>query len=91
MQLKNYMEDVVWQKIDGIIAGHPGICSCEKCRYDIAAIALNHLPVRYVVTEKGEMFTKIQSLEQQFYIDIIAAITHGIDIVKKNPHHRHDE
>ena len=87
MQIKNYMEDLVWQRLDEVIASHSKACSCEKCRYDIAALALNFLPPRYVVTDQGETFTRIKSLEQQFNIDILTAITHAIQIVSKCPHH----
>lgn len=87
MQIKNYMEDLVWQRLDEVIATHSKSCGCEKCRYDIAALALNFLPPRYVVTDQGETYTRIKSLEQQFNIDIITAITHAIQIVRKCPHH----
>lgn len=87
MELKNFMEDLVMQQIDAIISTSSNVCSCEKCRYDIAAMALNILPARYVVTTKGETYTKIKAQEQQFVVDIITAITAGIDIVKNHPHH----
>ena len=87
MELKNYMEDLVMQQIDTIIATSPNACTCEKCRYDIAAMALTILPARYVVTPKGETYTRIKAQEQQFVVDIITAITAGIDIVKNHPHH----
>lgn len=44
MELKNYMEDLVMQQIDAVISANRDVCSCEKCRYDIAAIALTILP-----------------------------------------------
>jgi competence protein ComFB len=87
MQLKNYMETLVWQQIDEVIAGHKDICTCEQCRYDIAALALNFLPPRYIVTQSGEMWTKVKALEQQFYVDIVTALTNAITLVKSRPHH----
>ncbi len=88
MQIKNYMEDLVWQRLDEVIASHSNACDCDRCRYDVAALALNFLPPRYVVTEQGATYTRIKSLEQQFNIDIITAITHAIQIVRQCPHHR---
>ena len=41
MELKNYMEILMWQQLDDVLASHPGICTCEKCRYDIAALTMN--------------------------------------------------
>lgn len=87
MEIKNYMEELVWQQIDEIIAGNPGTCTCTQCRYDIAALALNFLPPRYVVSEQGVTYTRVKSLEQQFNIDILTAITNAIKIVNSKPHH----
>lgn len=87
MELKNFMEELVLRQLDHIIAGDPRVCACEKCRYDVAALALNFLPPRYVVTHKGETYTKVKALEQQFTIDIITAITHALKIVNSEPHH----
>ena len=90
MELKNYMEILMWQQLDDVLTSHPGVCKCEKCRYDIAALTMNFLPPRYVVTDQGQMFTKIKALEQQFTIDIITAITHAVKIVSSMPHHVED-
>ena len=87
MELMNYMELLMWQYLDEVLAGQPGICRCEKCRYDIAALAMNFLPPRYVVTDRGQIYTKIKALEQQFTIDIVTAITHAAKIVSLTPHH----
>ncbi len=87
MELKNFMEDLVLQKLDAVITQNRDVCDCKQCRHDIAAMALTILPARYVVTPRGETFTRIKALEQQFAIDIITAITEGIQIVKRYPHH----
>ncbi len=87
MELQNYMEILMWQRLDDVLDSHPGICHCERCRYDIAALAMNFLPPRYVVTDKGQIYTKIKALEQQFTIDIITAITHAVKIVNSTPRH----
>ena len=87
MELQNYMEILMWQRLDDVLDGHPTICRCEKCRYDIAALAMNFLPPRYVVTDRGQIYTKIKALEQQFTIDIISAITNAATIVNRTPQH----
>ena len=87
MELKNYMEIMVWNSLDDILEAHPKACKCEKCRYDVAALALNFLPPRYVVTDQGGTYTRIKSLEQQFNIDLMTAITNAIKIVNSDPHH----
>lgn len=90
MELQNYMEILMWQKLDDVLDSHPGVCRCEKCRYDIAALAMNFLPPRYVVTDKGQIYTKIKALEQQFNIDIITAITNAVKVVSSTPHHNQE-
>ena len=87
MQVKNYMEDLVWERLDEVMINHKNVCHCEKCRYDVAALALNFLPPRYTVTTQGETFTRIRALEQQFNIDIYTAISHAVQIVSSKPHH----
>jgi competence protein ComFB len=83
------MEKAVLNILDRILESQDNLCRCEKCRLDIAAIALNNLPSKYVVTNKGELYTKVQEMEIQFEADIIREITKAIEIVSKNP--RHDE
>ena len=78
----------MWQKLADVLDAHPGICRCEKCRYDIAALAMNFLPPRYVVTDRGQIYTKIKALEQQFTIDIVSAITHAVKVVSSAPQHQ---
>ena len=86
MLLKNYMEDVVLSIMDEVI-GNMEICKCEKCKMDIAAIALNNLPPKYVVTDKGELYSKVNFLKGQFNADVILEITKAAMIVKRLAHH----
>ncbi len=85
-KLKNYMEEIVAHKIDQLLK-IMNFCNCEKCRLDIMAIALNDLPSKYVVTEKGELFTKLKELESQFEVDVETAIVKAALFVSKNPKH----
>jgi competence protein ComFB len=87
MEIKNYMEDLVWQKLDGILVERPHICHCDHCRHDIAALALNALPPKYIVTRKGETFTRIRLMEVQFSTDIVTAIIQAIEVVGTKPNH----
>ena len=84
--LKNHMEEVVYNQMKSVLSGMD-VCSCDKCAMDIAAIALNELPARYVVTEKGAIFSKIDALYQQHEIGVTTAIIRAAQIVKKRPMH----
>jgi competence protein ComFB len=84
---KNYMEEVVDGTIEEILSYHDDVCGCERCRLDIKALALNHLPPKYVVTDIGYVYTKINELESQFKADVAVAVTNAIKVVRKNPRH----
>jgi len=86
LEIKNYMEacvgDLLISVLDGLNA-----CKCDNCVMDILAISLNSLPTKYVVTKRGELYTKISNLQNQFDVDIVAAIAKASVIVSRNPRH----
>lgn len=85
-QIKNYMEEIVFNLMEEVLKDI-NVCTCEKCILDIAALALNDLPPKYIVTEKGELYSKINTLKQQFEVDVISALTKAAVLVKRNPKH----
>jgi len=87
--MKNYMEEIVLNTMDEILKDIK-MCTCDRCRYDIAAKALNDLPPQYIVTRKGEIYSKINNLKTQFEVDVISAITKAAIIVKRNPNHNQE-
>jgi len=87
MEVKNFMEILVWEMLDKVLETRQDVCKCDSCRYDIVALALNDLPPRYVVSQKGETYTRAMTLGQQFYIDIIAKITQAANVVALHPRH----
>ena len=86
IELKNYMEDCVQVAMRQVLPGLK-ICLCERCWCDIAALALNELPPKYVVTRKGQLYTKLDIFEQQFSIDITTAVIKAVKVVAQNPRH----
>lgn len=86
MIIKNYMEEIVFHSMDDVLKDI-NMCKCETCRMDIAAKALNDLPPQYVVTVKGEVYSKINNLKIQFEVDVISAITKAAVLVKRYPRH----
>ncbi len=85
-QIKNYMEEIVFGQMEEVLTDI-NVCTCDKCMLDIAAIALNDLPPKYIVTEKGELYSKINTLSQQFEVDVVAALTKAAVLVKRKPRH----
>jgi competence protein ComFB len=90
VHIKNYMEDCISDMLDSVLSEIHS-CSCEKCRYDITAIALNSLPPKYVVTKRGQLYTKLSVLQRQFDVDIISAITKAAVIVNRHPRHNDND
>ncbi|MHB1419339.1 MAG: late competence development ComFB family protein [Bacillota bacterium] len=85
--LKNCMEEYVWEFLDEVLKRYPEICQCNLCKYDIAAMTLNHLPPKYAVREKGEIFAKTMILQDQYRTDIYTAIHRAIIEVREKPRH----
>ncbi|ERL05106.1 late competence development ComFB family protein [Mitsuokella sp. oral taxon 131] len=86
--LTNYMEEVVERNLDTIMAKFPNCCKCEECRRDIAALALNNLPPRYISSFKGDIFARVNEMEVQHLVEVIQQIAQAIKIVTAHPRHK---
>lgn len=86
--LTNYMEEVVERNLDTIMAKFPHCCKCEECRRDIAALALNNLPPRYISSFKGDIFARVNEMEVQHLVEVIQQIAQAIKIVTAHPRHK---
>ena len=87
MELKNYMETIVLNYLDSVFEKYPNCCKCEKCRQDIVMLALNHLPPKYVSSDKGNVFAKLSLMELENEVIVIEEIAKAIEIVSKSPRH----
>ncbi len=87
MELHNYMENAVKRCLNKMIVKYDNICKCDKCKLDMSALALNNLPPKYIVTEKGELFTKVTEMDPQYDVDVTRELTKAIQIVSGSPRH----
>ncbi len=85
--LANPKISVLWNSTLDEILEFKDSCGCERCRSDVKALALNNLPPKYVVTDKGYVYTKVNELATQFRTDITVAITNAMKVVSKKPRH----
>jgi competence protein ComFB len=87
MQLVNYMEGAVKRCLDELLedSAYKDFQPDERTKLDVLALALNHLPARYVVTEKGYIFTRVDELKHQFKTDIIVELSKAILQVRTHP------
>ena len=87
MNLLNYMEEATKRVLDELLIEpqYRQVNFTEKTKMDILAFTLNHLPPRYVVTEKGHLYTRVDELKQQFRTDIVVELSKAISVVQANP------
>lgn len=85
--VKNYMETLVENKLLSILEDFPDTCRCDRCIDDIKAKALNQLKPLYFVEEKGDVYTRLNSLQAQFETDIVTELIKSINLISKNPRH----
>ncbi len=86
--IKNYMENIVGKNMAMQLAKRKDLCRCERCRLDIMAFALNHLPPKYVVTKKGGIYTRLAEMEFQLNADVTREVYKAIEVVRKNKRHK---
>lgn len=89
IKIRNYMEDILRDRMPAVLKAMPDICRCERCEMDRLAYALNKMPPKYIVTTTGKLYAKLNLLIGQFDADIVRAITDAAVIVDNSP--RHDE
>lgn len=87
MKIYNYMEKIVSELLSDILIQRSDLCKCEKCRLEIMARTLNHLPPRYLITQEGKAHSRIQGVDNQFKADALREMTQAIETVKSSlPH-----
>jgi len=87
MQLVNFMEEAVRRTLEELLEepAYKNATFSDKVQMDILAYTLNHLPARYIVTEKGHLFTRVDELKHQFRTDIVVELSKAISHVQANP------
>lgn len=85
-KLINIMEGKVLSTINKA-APQLGCCTCNKCKIDLAAYALNRIPPKYVDTEKGALFTRANHMGSEFDTKILLEVTKAAAAIGKAPGH----
>ncbi|MCD6362378.1 MAG: late competence development ComFB family protein [Synergistetes bacterium] len=81
------MERVVKETLEKLLKDRDDVCKCEECIADMMAYALNRLPPKYIVTDRGYIFSKLNEIEAQFQVDVLEAVLEAIKVISKNPRH----
>lgn len=82
----NVMEQLVRSQVEGFIKQF-GHCSCRRCVEDTTALALTHLPAKYVVVTKESVSPLLNFYEKKYAGQLIVEITKASMTVSENPHH----
>ena len=85
MVLVNLMEELVISKLDATLDRF-NCCKCDKCKKDIAALALNRLKPHYVVMNEQDDERRRKN-EEMFASEVTSALIQAILMVKKEPRH----
>ncbi len=79
----NVMESLVLKHIDDIVKRF-NCCSCDRCKCDVAAYALNNLPAKYIVAD-NKLVTRY---EDEIPTRVIMnALVNAVIHVRSNPRH----
>ncbi len=81
--LVNLMETLVLEKLETAF-GQIKFCKCERCKKDIAALALNNLPPRYYVLTKDRPEPKP---DPETVAQVMSATIKAILQVRSHPRH----
>ncbi len=86
--LENLMEELVYQEIDHLIKQGYDMPGSEISIQDIAAIALNQLPPRYISSILDKKNPSAESLKKlDSYKPLVKEkVLQAIEIVQTNPH-----
>ncbi len=87
MKLKNYMENLVDDALAKILPTIPDACGCDRCKLDMMALALNNLPPRYIVAERGLTRVTLEAATAQFESDVLYAVNQAIQLIAMRPRH----
>lgn len=86
IKVENIMEHIVLNEIEDLME-KAGVCACEKCQMDVAALALNKLKPKYIVSVTGFILENYNMNKLQGKVDIYKEIFDAIKIVSAKPMH----
>ncbi len=82
IELKNTVESIVEDTLSELLKSRNDICKCPKCLLDMKAYALNRLPPKYIVSERGLIHAELDCYkDMQFNADVINIIFESIETI----------
>ena len=65
-----------------------GMCSCQRCRIDVIALALSNLPSKYVVVSDKDINPRLSMYESKYSAAVITQVMSACKKVLEKPHHK---
>ncbi len=86
----NVMQALVEEKVDKCMA-EAGMCTCQRCRIDVVALALSQLPSKYVVLHANDTLPMLTVYANRYAAAVTSQLMAACQRVKENPRHNEHE
>lgn len=83
----NVTQALVEEKTDKYIKMF-GMCTCQRCRIDVIALALSNLPSKYVVVSDKDINPRLSMYESKYSAAVITQVMSACKKVLEKPHHK---
>ncbi len=87
IHVANVMERLVDEQFPIVMAKYPDACCCRQCLSDIKALTLNNVKPRYVSTDRGDLFERVNISDMLVKVDVLRAMTEAAEKVTNNCRH----
>lgn len=87
--MKNVSESAIRSVYESLLASQAGFCSCERCREDVVAFALNKTRPHYVSgsSDVGEVVTGVNLSMDRARAELTVVVLDAMRKVAANPRH----
>jgi competence protein ComFB len=87
--MRNVSESALRSVYDSLLRSQAGFCSCERCREDVLALALNNTKPHYVSggSGVGEVITGVNLSLDRMRAELTVIVLDAMRKVAANPRH----
>ena len=82
----NLTQALVEEKADKLMKQF-GMCTCNRCRVDVTAIALSNLPAKYVAMQNRDILPLLSMYEERYSAAVTVQVMKACRMVMARPHH----
>ena len=82
--LQNFTEELVRSYVEYNLSKED-VCDCNRCKLDVIAHMLNHLPPSYGITHRGYLFDKLKTADLEHRVSVSECFYKAVMAVKERP------